>query len=77
MADERPDDLDFEAALHALEALVARMEEGELSLEDSLREFERGMALTRRCQQLLAQAEQRVQQLTEQGELQPFDDDDQ
>ncbi len=72
MPDASPDTLDFEAALRELEALVARLEEGELSLEASLHEFERGMALTRRCQQLLEQAEQRVQQLTERGELQDF-----
>lgn len=65
----------FEASLAELEQLVARMERGELTLEESLQQFERGIALARACQQALREAEQRVQQLTrgEQGEtLTPF-----
>lgn len=67
---------DFEKSLNALEALVDQMEEGEMSLEDSLKAFEQGIQLTRDCQARLAAAEQQVQQLVEQqGEvsLQPFD----
>lgn len=56
---------DFEAALEELEALVERMESGELSLDESLAAFERGIRLTRRCQQALTDAEQRVQALLE------------
>ncbi|MCG5499412.1 exodeoxyribonuclease VII small subunit [Ectothiorhodospira lacustris] len=63
----------FEQDLEALEALVARMEQGELSLEASLKEFEHGIALTRRCQQALTQAEQKVRQLTESGTDIDFD----
>lgn len=59
---------DFEQALTELEALVERMEKGELPLESSLDEFERGVALTRRCQEILALAEQKVRLLTEAGE---------
>ncbi len=55
----------FEAALAELEQLVERMETGELSLEESLKAFERGVALTRDCQQALKNAELRVQALTE------------
>ncbi|EHQ51063.1 exodeoxyribonuclease VII small subunit [Ectothiorhodospira sp. PHS-1] len=66
----------FEQDLEALEALVARMEQGELSLEVSLKEFERGIALTRRCQQALTQAEQKVRQLTESGTDIDFDTPD-
>ncbi|MCG5516312.1 MULTISPECIES: exodeoxyribonuclease VII small subunit [Ectothiorhodospira] len=58
---------EFEKDLEALEALVARMEQGELSLETSLEEFERGIALTRRCQKALTAAEQKVRRLTEDG----------
>jgi len=65
MSDESP--IDFEAALEELEALVERMETGELSLEESLRAFERGVALTRDCQRALKDAELRVQALTESG----------
>lgn len=52
---------DFESALRELEDIVARMEQGEISLEDSLRQFERGVYLTRTCQQALRDAEQKVQ----------------
>ncbi len=58
-------ELNFEAALAELEQLVEQMETGELSLEDSLKAFERGVALTRDCQRALKDAELRVQALTE------------
>ena len=51
----------FEELLSELEALVETMEKGELSLEDSLKSFERGVELTRSCQQVLKDAEQKVQ----------------
>ena len=53
--------LDFETALAQLEQLVQKLESGDLSLETSLQEYERGVQLTRVCQQALKQAEQRVQ----------------
>lgn len=56
---------DFETSLDALEALVAQMEGGDLSLEDSLAAYERGVGLYRRCQQALEQAELRVRLLTD------------
>jgi len=56
---------DFEQALAELEALVARMERGDLPLEDALRCFERGIELTRLCQGVLRDAEQKVQVLVE------------
>ena len=52
---------DFESALHELESIVERMEKGELTLEESLQQFERGVLLTRTCQQSLQDAEQKVQ----------------
>jgi len=55
----------FEASLAELEALVDRLEQGELTLEESLDAFERGIRLTRSCQQALDAAEQRVRVLTE------------
>lgn len=62
--------VDFEQSLVALEALVIRMEKGDLSLEESLKAFEEGIRLTRDCQTRLAAAEQQVQVLMEeQGEL--------
>ncbi len=60
-------ELDFEEALQELEALVETLERGELSLEESLRHFERGVRLTRLCQEALRRAEQKVQLLTAQG----------
>ena len=72
--------LDFEQSLTELQTLVERLENGELSLEDSLAVFEQGISLTRDCQAALTQAEQKVQILLERdGELQaaPFDADDQ
>ncbi len=57
--------VDFEAALEELEGLVERMEEGDLSLEDSLKTYERGIELSRACQKSLDAAEQRIQILTE------------
>ncbi|KTC38554.1 exodeoxyribonuclease VII small subunit [Pseudomonas putida] len=68
--------LDFEQSLADLQTLVERLENGELSLEDSLSAFENGIRLTRDCQSALAQAEQKVQMLLEKdGELseEPFD----
>jgi exodeoxyribonuclease VII small subunit len=56
---------DFEASLEELEALVERLERGDLQLEDALRSFERGVQLTRECQAALQAAQQRVQVLTQ------------
>ena len=63
MAKKKSETFDFEAALARLEELVSAMEDGELSLEDSLKAFEQGIKLTRECQKALQQAEQRVQKL--------------
>lgn len=59
---------DFEAALAELEKIVERMESGEQSLEDALKSFQRGIELTRTCQQALKQAEQRVEKLVEKND---------
>lgn len=56
---------DFEASLDALEQLVGKMEHGELSLEESLAAYERGVGLYRRCQAALEQAELRVRLLSD------------
>ena len=69
-------EFDFEKSLQELEKLVEAMERGDLTLEESLKRFERGIALTRACQQALAQAEQKVQILTQNsagGELADFE----
>lgn len=68
----------FEQALSELESLVETLEQGDLSLEESLNSFERGVALTRTCQLALKEAEQKVQILSDQridAEPEPFDRD--
>lgn len=55
---------DFEDALAELETLVGQLEKGELTLDESLTQFKRGVELTRRCQQILDQAQQVVEQLS-------------
>ncbi|NIR32340.1 MAG: exodeoxyribonuclease VII small subunit [Gammaproteobacteria bacterium] len=57
--------LNFEKALEEFERLVERMEEGDLSLEESLKTYERGIELSRICQRALDEAEQRIQILTD------------
>jgi len=72
--------LDFESALKELETLVERMEKGEVSLEESLRDFERGIELTRTCQKALQEAEQKVHILMEKNgkvAIEPFEADTQ
>jgi exodeoxyribonuclease VII small subunit len=66
----------LEKSLEELEALVTRLESGDLPLEQALKEFERGVKLTRQCQAALQQAEQKVEILlkkTEQAEPVPFE----
>ena len=55
----------FEGTLEELESIVRRMEDGEPSLEESLKLFERGMDLKRRCQKALDDAEQRIRTLAD------------
>jgi exodeoxyribonuclease VII small subunit len=57
-------DIKFEDALQRLEEIVDRLETGELPLEDSLKVFEEGVALARRCSKYLEEAEKRVELLT-------------
>jgi exodeoxyribonuclease VII small subunit len=66
----------FEQSLDELEKLVERMEHGELSLDESLKSFERGIALYRNCQGALEQAELKVKLLLDPDapdSAQPFD----
>lgn len=61
----KPRAFNFEKSLNELEKLVETMEAGEISLEDSLKHFEKGIVLTRACQQALEEAEQKVKILVE------------
>lgn len=56
----------FEQSLAQLEAIIARIESGEVGLERSIAEYERGVALIKRCREILGRAEQRVEELTRQ-----------
>lgn len=58
---KKSENFDFEKNLKELEQLVEKLEQGDLSLEESLKQFERGVALTRACQEALSKAEQKVQ----------------
>jgi exodeoxyribonuclease VII small subunit len=57
----------FEVALARLEEIAAKLDRGEATLEEGLVLFEEGVSLARRCQQLLADAEERIQRLTASG----------
>jgi len=59
---------EFEMALDELERLVQKMETGEQNLDESLAAYERGVALYRRCQAVLEQAELRVRLLSDPGQ---------
>ncbi|MGH7120216.1 MAG: exodeoxyribonuclease VII small subunit [Acetobacteraceae bacterium] len=66
---------DFEQALAELEALVERLERGDLPLDEALKTFERGVELTRHCQDSLRAAQQRVEILLKRNgrpEAEPF-----
>ncbi|AHE66518.1 exodeoxyribonuclease VII small subunit [Legionella oakridgensis] len=54
----------FEKSIAELEQIVAQLEKGELPLEDSLKQFEKGITLARKCQELLTQAEQKIEILS-------------
>lgn len=72
MADTDKEELSFGAALDQLEEIVNRLEGEELSLEDSLAEFERGIKLSKFCSQTLDEAESKVEMIIKdrEGELQ-------
>lgn len=77
MSKKKQAKFDFETALEQLEELVSSMEDGELSLEESLEAFEKGIKLTRECQSALKNAEQKVQVLlNENGDTTELDLDD-
>jgi exodeoxyribonuclease VII small subunit len=75
MAKETPvEELTYEQAFEEMDKLVAVLESGDLPLEESLALFERGQALAQRCMALLDQAELKVQQITEEGEIEDFEE---
>lgn len=74
----KPQTGDFEKTLGELEKIVERMERGDQSLEVSLKDFERGMELSRSCQKALEEAELRVEKLVKKHggyDTEPFEED--
>jgi len=63
-----PTDLTFEDALKELEGIVSQLERGDVPLEDTIARFERGMALARRCEDRLGEAESKVALLLREGD---------
>ncbi|MFN6964160.1 MAG: exodeoxyribonuclease VII small subunit [Pyrinomonadaceae bacterium] len=62
----------FEASLDQLERIVRQLEEGNLSLEDSLKLFEKGVTLSRECRERLSEAERRIEVLLKDNEGNPL-----
>ncbi|MBL4673869.1 MAG: exodeoxyribonuclease VII small subunit [Arenicella sp.] len=81
MSDTAAIELDFEHAYKELENIVERMERGEQDLENSLSDFERGVALMKHCHGLLKEAEQKVNLLVKDNDglfhTEPFEDNSQ
>jgi exodeoxyribonuclease VII small subunit len=71
MADDTTTIKDFEGAIAELETIVKKLEEGDLSLEESLALYERGVQLSRFCHARLEDVERRIELLNERGELKP------
>lgn len=64
-------EMSFEDAMKELEAVVSRLESGDVPLEDSIKLYERGAALKAHCQKKLAEAEEKVAQITLDGDGTP------
>ncbi|MCU0908493.1 MAG: exodeoxyribonuclease VII small subunit [Rhodobacteraceae bacterium] len=71
MNDKPVDEMSFEDAMRALEAVVGQLERGDVPLEDSIRLYERGAALKARCEAKLKEAEEKVAQITLDAEGNP------
>lgn len=71
MTEKPVTDMSFEEAMKELEAVVGQLESGDVPLEDSIKLYERGAALKEHCQKKLAEAEEKVAQITLDGEGQP------
>ena len=65
----------FEESIKELEKIVKTLEEGEPSLDESLKKFEKGISLIKVCQKELEAAENKIKELTEDGETKPFTED--
>ena len=65
---ENIDELTFEEAITGLTDIVDRIEQGQIPLQESLDQYEKGMALIKRCRTILQQAEQRIEKITKEQE---------
>ncbi len=65
----------FEESIKELEKIVKTLEDGEPSLDESLKKFEKGITLIKVCQKELESAENKIKELTEDGDTKPFDSD--
>lgn len=73
MASNKQEKFNFESSMRELNTLVEEMEQGNLSLEKSLQNFEKSIALIRKCQSALKETEQKVQILTAKDQLEPYE----
>ena len=64
----------FEESIKELEKIVKTLEDGEPSLDESLKNFEKGITLIKVCQKELESAENKIKELTEDGQTKPFND---
>ena len=71
MSDEPVSEMSFEEAMRELESVVGKLESGDVSLEDSIKLYERGAALKEHCQKKRAEAEEKVAQITLDGDGNP------
>ncbi len=74
MASKKPENMAFEATIEELDTIVTSLENGDLSLEDALKSFERGISLARAGQLKLSDAEQRVNILLQNDDSAPLSD---
>ena len=65
--------IDFEASLQKLEAIVSKLEDENINLEDSVKSFEAGISLVKECQKQLEEAELKVKELLDDGTAQELD----
>ena len=65
--------VNFETSLKKLEKIIEKLEDGDISLEDSVKSFEEGIGLVKECQKQLSQAELKVKKLLDNGETVDLD----
>ncbi len=75
MTERKPKDdvgkLTFEQAIHQLKEIVGRIEQGEIPLQDSLEQYEKGMALIKHCRDILQKAEKRIEKISKEEPPEP------